>query len=969
METIKNYTLCQKQKKCFKDCLCKYLVKYTHDEFNYLLYGKYKAKYKIYDANILYNFILKNKNSKDYSFSDCLSGYFKYYVDIDLKEKDLIQYEIKNINRSDFLNYILDALLQVLQEYTDCNDKLLEFIYCERSDKKGGFHIYFPYMITNISTAKKLIAQLYDKVMKENKYNYPTEFYKKVVDDSVYKINGLRMIYSAKDGAYYEINNNISTYKNIPSTAKEQLEILSLKTNEKTQNFLLKLKEEIKEEKNEEQTIYDYENINNNYDSNDIKQLVGMLKKDRCCSDRKSWIDVGLCLKNINKEYFDIWNTWSRQYHKYSEKECMEQWKSFKPKKDNGLGIGSLFYWASLDSPDKYREFKKKDNINNLIMECKNNFKDNTLQIKKIVSSENYYYIELNDTYCPIYKNEHDISNLYIEVTPFEVVMKCKSENCVGKRYPCNYIPIPNIKSINTLFNFNFNNMNIINFNTNTIVNDSVEIDENVIIFDNVSLNKLILTSLNGTHCDIAQVIYFLTKNKFNIDKYTRKWYEFKNHRWQQSYCLRNFISNELIEYYCKVIKYLETNKTKDSFKSIEKIKNLIKSLKTSSVKNNIMTELEEIYLINDTETFINKLDTVTHLLGFNNGIYDFKLMEFRVGKPEDYISMTCGYDFSEKPTKNYKEITNFLEDIQPEQEQRMYLLMCLASYLIGVNEMELFHILSSEVGRNGKSKLCELIGFTLGNYFSQVSSELFMREKPDPTKPHPELLNLIKKRIVIASEPDLSKGGKLNSAYIKAITGNDGIELRLLHENTMITFKANFGLILLCNDIPPFDKPDKALYKRLRCVNFPTEFVEEPKLPHHKKKNEKLSQNFKYWTQDFMLILIDSYKQYVKNGLKPTQNILKFTNDYKENADFYLNYLNENTEDSEEHVSAKDLYSNFKIWYKENYPNRSIPHNKEFLSGIKKHKEYSTSVRIGKTNTSGYKCIKIKDNFEPLDI
>lgn len=972
---IKNYTLCQKQKKCFRNCLCKYLVKNKNDKFTHLLYGKYNAKYNIIDNDLLYVFILKNKNAINYSFTDCLTDYFKFYVDIDLKDKDIEKYKIVDLDRNDFLEYIINTLVNVIEETTDCNHEQLKFIYCERTDKQGGLHAYFINITIDIATSKLIIKKLQERIITENKYNYPEGFYKKVIDDSVYKINGLRIIYSSKDDVYYEINQEKSTYKLIPNNIKQQLTLLSLKTNETKNNFNLKEfgieKYNIKQnelvniiDNTFNNTINDNEMENvNNYTSNDIKQLVNMLKKERC-NDRKLWIDVGLCLKNINREYFDIWNTWSQQYDKYNEKECMSQWKSFKPKQEKGLNIGSLFYWASIDSPEKYKEFKRKDKINNLIMECKDNFKNNKLDIGKVISSNNYYYIELNDRYCPMYGNEHPNKNLYIEVTPFEVVMKCRSSECIGKRYPFNYIPIPNIKSVNTLFNFNFNNMNIINFNTNNTA-ETIDIDETIKVFDDSIFNTIIVTSLNGTHYDIAKVIHYLTKNMYNIDRYTKKWYEFRNHRWRESQGLRSFISNDLVEYYLKIIKYFEKNKSTESYKSIEKIKNLIKSLKTSAVKNNIMTETEEIFTINDNEKFITKLDTTSYLLGFENGVYDFNIMKFRNGEPQDYISISCGYDYQDKPTRYNTDVNKFLEDIQPNPEQRKYLLMCISAYLIGINEPELFHIFSGDNGRNGKSKLCELLGYTLGDYYSQIASEIFTRPKPDADKPHPELLNLIKKRIVVASEPDQMKGDKLNSAHIKFITGNDECEYRQCHSNTMIKFKAKFGLFLLCNNIPIFDVPDKAIYKRLRCINFPTEFVDEPILPNQKKINEKLSQEFKYWCQDFMLILIENYKDYKSYKLKPTKDILQFTNEYKENADIYLSYLNENTEESDKHISMKTLHANFTVWYKRNYPNRRVPDNREFLSGAKKYKEYDRAVKIGKKTTSGFKCLKLKDDID----
>jgi hypothetical protein len=59
---------------------------------------------------------------------------------------------------------------------------------------------------------------------------------------------------------------------------------------------------------------------------------------------------------------------------------------------------------------------------------------------------------------------------------------------------------------------------------------------------------------------------------------------------------------------------------------------------------------------------------------------------------------------------------------------------------------------------------------------------------------------------------------------------------LRNCHSNDMIDFTGNFITLLICNDIPDTDDIDNAFSKRLRCINFPTEFVMEPKKENQKK-------------------------------------------------------------------------------------------------------------------------------------
>ncbi len=90
------------------------------------------------------------------------------------------------------------------------------------------------------------------------------------------------------------------------------------------------------------------------------------------------------------------------------------------------------------------------------------------------------------------------------------------------------------------------------------------------------------------------------------------------------------------------------------------------------------------------------------------------------------------------------------------------------------------------------------------------------------------------------------------------------------------------------------------------------------------------------------MLLLMEYYKKYTEtNELKLTHDILKWTNQYKENTDLYLQFLNECTEEKiGTNIHCATLYEKFKEWSKTNNPNIKIPSNKEFVGNLRKHKE-----------------------------
>jgi hypothetical protein len=70
-------------------------------------------------------------------------------------------------------------------------------------------------------------------------------------------------------------------------------------------------------------------------------------------------------------------------------------------------------------------------------------------------------------------------------------------------------------------------------------------------------------------------------------------------------------------------------------------------------------------------QEFEKKLDADQNLLGFTNGVYDLSQHRFRDGRPEDYISLSFGYDY--KVFENCDQILNdprlFLSQFLPKDD------------------------------------------------------------------------------------------------------------------------------------------------------------------------------------------------------------------------------------------------------------------------------------------------------------
>lgn len=207
---------------------------------------------------------------------------------------------------------------------------------------------------------------------------------------------------------------------------------------------------------------------------------------------------------------------------------------------------------------------------------------------------------------------------------------------------------------------------------------------------------------------------------------------------------------------------------------------------------------------------------------------------------------------------------------------------------------------------------------------------------QPSSCNPRPDLLGLKNKRIIITSEPENNQ--KLNAGFIKMISGNDTIKARGCFQNKEEKIRPTFGLILLCNDIPQFDKDDQAIWERCRCVLFKMKFTNDPKNENERQIDYELKNKIKKWKMQMIKILLIYYKKYKKEGLKPTKNVLQFTKEVREENDIYNQFMEEKTECSEKNVHTSMLYNMFKNWHMISVSSKDIPSSKVFTRELRKH-------------------------------
>tara|TARA_B100000214_G_scaffold375465_1_gene361949 strand:+ start:5975 stop:8710 length:2736 start_codon:yes stop_codon:yes gene_type:complete len=460
------------------------------------------------------------------------------------------------------------------------------------------------------------------------------------------------------------------------------------------------------------------------------------------------------------------------------------------------------------------------------------------------------------------------------------------------------------------------------------------------------SVSTLINRSVgsSGSHADVANVIYHYFKDCFVCSEIkTNSWYyfnELNGGKWEETetgHILRSRLSNEIVELYDyhgrkfqEKAKEIEEKEDEDAAKPYDdkhtKCLKIQIQLKDSNYKDKIMKECKDYFYDKD---FQEKLNEKKNLLGFENGIYDLNDSIFRGGLPSDYVSLSTGIKFpiapSDRPLEfsslmdhvrgldDYEELNEGLEDflskVFPIEEVREYTMRFLSSCLSGEIREEKFYFWTGS-GGNGKSKLVELLDFTLGDYSRSMDVSFLTSKRGSSSAASPELENVKNARFVYMSEPE--KEDVIYVGKLKQMTGGDKMTSRGLFKSTT-QFKPQFKIVLMCNDLPHLGGNDGGIWRRIEVVKYISKFSDNPRPtktdPHQFEADLSLTAKLEKWNLIFMMKLLEKYQSYDKEGTQPPPQVKEETKLYKTSSDIFANWFDDYIEETDEFSSFEELY------------------------------------------------------------
>jgi putative DNA primase/helicase len=146
-------------------------------------------------------------------------------------------------------------------------------------------------------------------------------------------------------------------------------------------------------------------------------------------------------------------------------------------------------------------------------------------------------------------------------------------------------------------------------------------------------------------------------------------------------------------------------------------------------------------------------------------------------------------------------------------------------------------------------------------------------------------------------------------------LTGNDAVNARVIYKSPF-TFVPQFKVLFVTNHMPKVDPDDYAMVRRARLFPFNTKFVEDPQLPHERKRDRLIEDKLKEERDGILTKLVNRAFELVSIGRlpEPSHETKLATAQWFMDIDPVMNFINECVEKTTEGcIGTSHLWEAFK--------------------------------------------------------
>ena len=304
--------------------------------------------------------------------------------------------------------------------------------------------------------------------------------------------------------------------------------------------------------------------------------------------------------------------------------------------------------------------------------------------------------------------------------------------------------------------------------------------------------------------------------------------------------------------------------------------------------------------------------DADIYAFNCKNGTLHINTGEFTEHRSTDLLTKISPVVYD--PTAHSERFCTYIDEIMSGDAERAKFLQKILGYgLTGDTRHECMTILYGATTRNGKGTLCESVLKVLGEYGCTSRAEtIAMKNYTNGSQPSEDVARLAGVRFVNISEP--TKGMVLDAAKIKAMTGNDTLNARYLHENSF-DFQPQFKIYVNTNYLPVINDMTLFTSDRIIIIPFDRHFDEHT-------RDTSLKQKFAEAEVQSAILnwLLEGYRLLRKEGLRLPKSVKAATERYQHDSDKMVLFFEDNlvADDTAEELTST-IYARYKGWCKDN--------------------------------------------------
>ncbi len=251
-----------------------------------------------------------------------------------------------------------------------------------------------------------------------------------------------------------------------------------------------------------------------------------------------------------------------------------------------------------------------------------------------------------------------------------------------------------------------------------------------------------------------------------------------------------------------------------------------------------------------------------------------------------------------------------FMARILPDEEVRRFVQKLFGYCLTGDTSEQIFVIFYG-TGKNGKSKLVDLMRQVFGDYAATIPVGVFLDGRDKKADgPKPSLAKLPGVRMVLMSEPD--KGEALSEGLVKEVTGGEPIETRKLNKDPF-EYRPEFTPIMVTNHRPIIRGQDVGIWRRVMLIPFEVFIPPDERDPHILDKLLAEREGVLNW-------LLTGLWLWAEEGLDPPEKVMAAVEEYRRDQDPLGDFLEAETAAIQgKRVTATALYSAYADWCERN--------------------------------------------------